>query len=87
MTVIIITEECHGFLGVAKDMPSAIAFLYNEDWIDGTLETNGGVDVVNAFGRSWKDELSKMSISEFNDCFDCSFLLQEIEVYEVKAAE
>lgn len=33
MNVIVIREECHGFLGVAKDMKNAFQFLLKEKWI------------------------------------------------------
>ena len=33
MTVITINEECHGFIGIAKDMRSAFDFLLSDKWI------------------------------------------------------
>ena len=33
MKVIVIFEECHGFIGVAKDMKSAFDFLLYDKWI------------------------------------------------------
>ena len=32
--VIVINEECHGFIGVAHDVPSAIDFLCQIDWLN-----------------------------------------------------
>lgn len=33
MKVILISEECHGLIGVAKDMRSAFQFLLHDRWI------------------------------------------------------
>lgn len=40
--VIVINEECHGFLGVAKDMKNAFQFLLKEKWI--TEKTDFPID-------------------------------------------
>lgn len=33
-TAVVIHEENHGFIGIAKDIESAFHFLIKEDWID-----------------------------------------------------
>lgn len=38
MKVITINEECHGFIGVAKDMKSAFQFLIDDKWITENTE-------------------------------------------------
>ena len=38
MTVIKISEECHGFLGIAKDIKNAFQFLLKDRWIDAKTE-------------------------------------------------
>ena len=38
MKVIVINEECHGFIGVAKDMESAFQFLIDDKWITENTE-------------------------------------------------
>lgn len=38
MRVIVIYEECHGFIGVAKDMKSAFQFLIDNKWITENTE-------------------------------------------------
>lgn len=38
MKVIVIYEECHGFIGVAKDMKSAFQFLIDNKWIHENTE-------------------------------------------------
>ena len=50
MTVIIINEECHGFIGIAKDMRSAFDFLLSDKWItektDFPIEADDDSDFV-----------------------------------------
>ena len=36
-TVVLIEEKNHGMIGVAKDYPSAVDFLVNENWLDGSF--------------------------------------------------
>ena len=38
MTVIKISEECHGFIGIAKDIKNAFAFLLKDKWINENTE-------------------------------------------------
>lgn len=36
--VIVIYEDCHGFIGVAKDMKSAFYFLIEHNWVYENME-------------------------------------------------
>ena len=51
MTVIIINEECHGFIGIAKDIRSAFDFLLSDKWItektDFPIEADDDSDFVS----------------------------------------
>ena len=51
MTVIIINEECHGFIGIAKDIRSAFDFLLSYKWItektDFPIEADDDSDFVS----------------------------------------
>lgn len=38
MTVITIREECHGFIGIAKDIKNAFIFLLKDKWINENTE-------------------------------------------------
>ena len=38
MTVIRISEECHGFIGIAKDIKNAFQFLLKDRWINEKTE-------------------------------------------------
>ena len=50
MTVIKINEECHGFIGIAKDIRSAFDFLLSNKWItektDFPIEADDDSDFV-----------------------------------------
>lgn len=90
MKVIVIREECHGFIGMAKDMPSAFEFLVKEHWVNPlteffdsygygfTLETakkQFGVD-------SYEETLAILYECETEDYFDSLFYFDEETVYE-----
>ena len=66
MKVYVIHEECHGMIGIAKDIKSAIEWLIDAKWITESTDvycaTNDedesdfhAVDVV--FGSEWKSYL------------------------------
>ena len=87
MTVILVHEENHGLITVAKDYKSAIKFLINNRWIEESME------VWNEDGTySHLDELlgedafdiitEKWDIGSFNIFWDGSFFLNEVNVYE-----
>lgn len=84
MTVISISEECHGFIGLAKDFESAKDFLFKHGWIDEHFELcNDGkwyyIDEV--LGNNWEAKVMNMTIEEFNKTFDSSFYLEVTNVY------
>lgn len=65
--VIIIKEECHGIIGIARDYASAIHFLITEKWLDEDL---------------WQDSLHQ-TIEEFNENHGGILELEIQEVYGV----
>ena len=87
MTVILVNEDNHGLLTVAKDYKSAVKFLIDNRWIeesmevwneDGTyrrLDEFFGEDVLDIITEKW-------DIDSFNTFWDGSFFLNEVEVYE-----
>ncbi len=87
MTVILVHEDNHGLLTVAKDYKSAVKFLIDNRWIeesmevwheDGTyrrLDEFFGEDVLDIITEKW-------DIDSFNTFWDGSFFLNEVEVYE-----
>lgn len=93
MTVIVINEECHGFIGLAKDYEWAVKFLIDNNWLDDYTEIFAGENeegmgiykrVIEELGENWADEMTVWGIRKFNDFWDGSFYLEEMEVYPTK---
>lgn len=91
MKVILISEECHGLIGVADTPEHAIDFLMDEDWLnEGTTlsifnnKTKKWEDVsmVERFGEHWGNTLrSAKSCDELNEAFCDCFFFSDYEVY------
>ena len=86
-TVILIIEENHGIIGIAKDFNSAIDFLYDNGWMTPETELYNPFDdtaesdwVSFAKYNLSKEDLKKCGIEIFNDLFDSVFSLEEREV-------
>ena len=86
-TVVTIQEDNHGLIGIAKDYPSAIDFLINENWLDKKFEV--WVDnedyltqsIKDKLGENWKEIISTWDTEQFNNYFDGNFYLAIEEVY------
>lgn len=78
MKVVLIHEDNHGFLGVAKDYENAINFLLQNRWLNTDIEIY--VDDEYDF-KSLKElnvsieDIKKMDIDKFNDFFEGIFYL------------
>lgn len=90
MKVIQISEDNHGFIGIAKDYKSALIFLYNNKWLEGSTEVWIGAHAEPEYGRldevfgdNWFEKMLRWDIENFNDYWDGSFILTEMEVYDV----
>lgn len=85
MQVVKISEDNHGFLGVAKDYKSAIQFLIEEDWINEATEiyvdVEGGWIRLDEYFDDWEFEIKNMSRESFDDLFYENFSLEDIDVY------
>lgn len=86
MKVILIHEDNHGLIGVAKDYQSAIAFLVKHDWLNGVCDfwdekNSKWVLVQNHFGDNWQTIFENLSLKEFNQLWEGCFMLVEEEVY------
>lgn len=84
-SVIIIKEECHGFIGIAKDFKNAIYFLVDNHWLDGTTEICygnkwGSIDTI--FGEDWENKILALGFDDFCDIFYGSFYLDTEEIFE-----
>ena len=85
-TVILINEDNHGLIGVAKDYKSALMFLLNEHWIDDYTEICIGdyslewKRVSDVFGEEWLDKMMGWDVLNFNKYWEGSFRLSIEEV-------
>jgi hypothetical protein len=90
MTVIVIDEENHGLLGVAKDYKAAIKYLCQTNWLTKDTEMNQYdeekgweyIPISKILGENVIETLSLWTITEFNDFFEGMFALWEEEVWE-----
>lgn len=90
MTVIVMNEENHGFLGIAKDYKAALKYLCQTNWLNKDTEINQYDDkkgwkyipISKILGENVIETLSLWTITEFNDFFDGMFTLWEEEVWE-----
>lgn len=77
MKVIVIYEDNHGMIGIAKDYESAINFLLQDHWLDSEFEImdkNYNWVALKDLGMSIGD-IRQMDIDKFNDFFDGCFYL------------
>ena len=86
-TVILIVEENHKIIGIAKDFSSAIDFLYDNNWMTPETELYNPFD--DTAESDWvcfekynlsKEDLKQGGLEIFNDLFDTVFFLEEYEV-------
>lgn len=87
MKVIVINEESHGFIGLAKDMISAFDFLVNENWVtenDFLLDENDDpIELKKTMERlnlSLRDTLCHLWYIDEN-YFDGFLYFEEKEIY------
>ena len=83
-SVIVINEECHGFIGVARDVPSVIDFLYQKKWLNEYTEVpfaNKRSSVRSAYGENWREYLERRTLDELQNIFDGCFYLHEEKVW------
>ena len=67
MEVIRITEDCHGFIGIAKDNESAQNYVI-DSWLSGDVYIyidDKDSTFEEAYGENWKEVLRKMPFDEF----------------------
>lgn len=91
MKVILISEECHGLIGVADTPAHAVDFLMDENWLnEGTtipifnskINKWEDVSMVERFGDHWYNTLqSAKTCDELNDAFCECFFFSDYEVY------
>ena len=82
--VIVINEECHGFIGVAHDIPSAIDFLYQKNWLNEYTEiyfAHELLSVRSVYGENWREYFKERTLDELQYIFDGCFYLHEEKVW------
>jgi hypothetical protein len=89
-TVIRISEENHGFIGIVKSSKDIIPFLAYQGWINGEKTTIAFLDdkkqwcnipLKNLFGKDWERALSAMPLSVLSDFFDGRYYFLVEDVY------
>lgn len=87
MKVIRISEESHGFIGVAKNMDSAFRFLVKKEWIDELWDEDTDEyvcpDVLIAkYNAQDLLDLLKILYEKDKNYFEGMFYFSEEEVFE-----
>ena len=84
-SVVIINEECHGFIGIAKDYENAIYFLIDHGWLNGATDVYYGdkwVSLTAVLGEDWESKILAFGFDDFCDFFDGSFYLSIEIIFE-----
>ena len=81
--VILVNEDNHGFLCVAKDYQEAIKYLIQNSWLTEDMPILVGAHWVELSKENpnWREDVKNLSIKEFNEIFEESFYLSEQEVF------
>lgn len=86
MTVIMVSEDNHGTIAVAKNYACAIAFLVNDGWIWKGLEIVKEDDTITTIhedlGEDYISILLEWDIDTFERYFEGIFYLTVEEIYE-----
>ena len=82
--VIIICEEDHGFIGIAKNIHNAIDFLLTI-WLDDKTsiydeDTDEEIGIAEKYGDNWKDYLKSCSLERLNYIFSEVFSFKEMTI-------
>lgn len=76
--IIVVTEECHGTIGFARDYEGAINFLIKQWHLSGDecVYRNGKWTAIkDILGEDWEDKLYRMDMEEFNEFFGETYCL------------
>lgn len=83
--IILVFEDSHGTICVAKNYHSAISYLIKAHWLEDTTEIfhNGKeITVATVLGENQLDKIFSWSVMEFNSFFDGLFTLVFDSVYD-----
>ena len=92
-TVIRISEENHGFIGIVKSSKDIIPFLAYEGWIDEKtilplLDDKKrwcNVPLKNLFGENWIKALLAMPLDVLSEVFNGGFYFSVEKVYRAES--
>ena len=87
--VIVINEESHGFIGVAKDMKSAFQYLLSKNWITKTEVFI--IDEVAYYLEELREKYEQTTLLDTllllwdidEDLFDGLFYFSKEEIFEI----
>ena len=82
--VIVINEECHGLIGVARDVQRDIDFLCQIDWLNEYTEIYFAHElssVRNVYGENWREYFKGCTLDELQYIFDGCFYFHEEKVW------
>jgi hypothetical protein len=86
MTVIMVSEDNHGTIGIAKDYACTIAFLVRDGWIWKGLEIVKEDDTITTIyedlGEDYISILLEWDIDTFERYFEGIFYLTTEEIHE-----
>ena len=87
MRVVIIKEDSHGMVGIAKTYADAVHFLATACCLSAFTEIFCGDEVsktvIEVLGEDWLAVMLDWSIEKFCEYFSGLFYLDSVEVYEV----
>lgn len=88
MKVLLIHEDNHGVIGIAKDVDSVVSFLIKESWLyEGTdiCHDNGSgwvwEPIKEVYSKDWEHFLRFLTVEQFNEIWEGCFYLEEKEVF------
>lgn len=88
MIVIVINEDSHGMIGVAKNYYSAVKWLITNQWISNFTDCwdnsiHNWRPIEEILGKDWQEIIvDSWDIEKFNDFFEDSFYLEPLEVIQ-----
>ena len=95
MRVIVVCEENHGIIGVARiegeQARWAVELLIEKDWLTDYTDIYHGTEdgeacwdtVKQVYGEHWEDFMKNLTINEFNEVWEGCFYVESYPIYGV----
>ena len=83
MKAILISEDNHGFIGLAVNYSRAVDFLIKENWLNEYTEVwiNHRGYLLKQIFPNWQEIIKNWNIEKFNNFFRGEFYLESMEIY------